>query len=380
MHKSIAFAFALAAAPATALAGPQHILIGLDQTSTFATGGTVYSAPGKDSLLVLDTTNPAKPTFGTPLPMSNSVFGPPTNLQITPDGALGLVASSVIPVQQYGRWVQGSDNQVHVVDLATMKQIGSVKVGDQPQGVAISKDGKLALVATRAGRGVSVLTIDGQSVTEVARVDVGDAAVGVAITPDGKRAFVMKSTTMKLGVLKIDGQRVTYDPAFDLPTGYNPYNIALTPDGTMGFVVNNGIRGNAGSITVFDPRGDHPRVVDTLAVGDGPEGFAMAPDGKSAIVLLLHGSTSGTDEWPYHPNGGAVMIAIKDGKARVLPREVKLGGVPEGVAYSRDSAYAYAGDYNEQVLHILRVSPSGLKETGTMALPGHPASMRGPAQ
>ena len=105
----------------------------------------------------------------------------------------------------------------------------------------------------------------------------------------------------------------------------------------------------------------------------------MAPDGKSAVVLLLHGSTSGPSEWPYHPNGGAVMIAIDNGKARVLPGEVKLGSVPEGVAYSRDSKYVYVGDFTDKRLHVIKVSAKGLSETGTMTLPGHPASLRGPA-
>ena len=87
------------------------------------------------------------------------------------------------------------------------------------------------------------------------------------------------------------------DPALDIPSGANPYNLALTPDGALGFVVNNGVRGNNASITVFDARGPHPRVIDTLAIGDGPEGFAMAPDGKSAVVLLLHGSNASLFTW-----------------------------------------------------------------------------------
>ena len=360
-----------------ALAGKQHILIGMDETSTFGDSGQVFTAPGNDTVVVLDASNPARPTLSVPIPMSNSVYGPPLNLQITPDGALGLVASSVMPVQKDGKWVSGPDNKLHLIDLATMKKLDDVTVGDQPHGVAVRRDGKLALIANRASKDVNVLSIDGKSVKVTSTVPVGDAAVAVSITPDGKRAFVVKNTTGRVGVLAIDGDKVSYDSKMDIPTGANPYNLALTPDGALGFVVNNGVRGNNGSITVFDARGPHPRVVDTLAIGDGPEGFAVAPDGKSAVVILLHGSTSGPSEWPYHPNGGAVMIAIENGKARVLPGEVKLGSVPEGVAYSRDSKYVYVGDFTDKRLHIIKVDGKAMKETGTMTLPGHPASMRG---
>jgi DNA-binding beta-propeller fold protein YncE len=362
-----------------ALGGTQHILVGLDETSSFGDAGQTYSQPGNDSLLVLDTSNPAHPTFTTPIPMSNSVYGPPVNLQITPDGSLGLVASSVLPVQKDGKWVAGPDNKLHLIDLSTMRKLDDVTVGDQPHGVAIRHDGKLVLIANRLSKDVNVLSIDGKSVKAIATVPVGDAAVAAAITPDGKRAFVVKNGTGRVAVLTLDGDKVSYDSTMDIPTGANPYNLALTPDGALGFVVNNGVRGNNASLTVFDARGPHPRVVDTLAIGDGPEGFAMAPDGKSAVVLLLHGSTSGPSEWPYHPNGGAVMIAIDNGKARVLPGEVKLGSVPEGVAYSRDSKYIYVGDFSDKRLHIIKVSAKGLSETGAMTLPGHPASLRGPA-
>jgi len=351
----------------------------LDETSSFGDAGQTYRQPGNDSLLILDTSNPAHPTFSTPIPMSNSVYGPPVNLQITPDGSLGLVASSVLPVQKDGKWVAGPDNKLHVIDLTTMRKLEDVTVGDQPHGVAIRHDGKLVLIANRLSKDVNVLSIDGKSVKAIATVPVGDAAVAAAITPDGKRAFVVKNGTGRVAVLTLDGDKVSYDSTMDIPTGANPYNLALTPDGALGFVVNNGVRGNNASLTVFDARGPHPRVVDTLAIGDGPEGFAMAPDGKSAVVLLLHGSTSGPSEWPYHPNGGAVMIAIDNGKARVLPGEVKLGSVPEGVAYSRDSKYVYVGDFTDKRLHVIKVSAKGLSETGTMTLPGHPASLRGPA-
>ncbi|WP_213739091.1 YncE family protein [Bradyrhizobium sp. dw_411] len=362
-----------------ALGGPQHILIGMDETSTFGDAGQTFSAPGNDTLVVMDTSNPAHPTLGAPVPMSNSVYGPPVNLQITPDGSLGLVASSVLPVQKDGKWVNGPDNTLHLIDLTTMQKLDDVKVGDQPHGVAISRDGKRVVIANRTSKDVNVLSIDGKSLKPIATVALGDAAVAAAVTPDGKRAFVVKNGLGRVAVLSLDDDKVGYDSTMDIPTGANPYNLALTPDGSLGFVVNNGVRGHNGSVTVFEARGPHPRVIDTLAIGDGPEGFAMAPDGKSAVVILLHGSTSGPSEWPYHANGGAAIIAIENGKARILPGEVKLGGVPEGVAYSRDSKYVYVGDFTDKVLHILRAGSKGLVETGTMKLPGHPASIRGPA-
>jgi hypothetical protein len=38
-----------------------------------------------------------------------------------------------------------------------------------------------------------------------------------------------------------------------------------------------------------------------------------------------------------------------------------------------------AGDFTDKLLHIINASLKGLRQTGTLALPGHPASIRGPA-
>jgi hypothetical protein len=46
----------------------------------------------------MDISNPAKPKIRARLPLANSVLGLPTNLQITPDGKLGLIAHSVVHV------------------------------------------------------------------------------------------------------------------------------------------------------------------------------------------------------------------------------------------------------------------------------------------
>src|SRR6185437_15737384 len=97
------------------------------------------------------------PRIAARLPMVNSVWGPPVNLQITPDGALGLVTEAVDVASKGGKWLPAPGHVLHVIDLATMKQLPDVKVGQMPQGLAIRHDGRLALLANRAGHSISVL-------------------------------------------------------------------------------------------------------------------------------------------------------------------------------------------------------------------------------
>jgi DNA-binding beta-propeller fold protein YncE len=52
----------------------------------------------------------------------------------------------------------------------------------------------------------------------------------VAITPDGKRALVVKAAANEVALLDIDGTTVTYK-GYDMTTGVFPYNVQITPDG-----------------------------------------------------------------------------------------------------------------------------------------------------
>src|ERR671923_2254857 len=58
-------------------------------------GKPVLSAPGKDSVVILDLADPENPKTVANLPLKNSVVGPPVNVAIDPTGAIALVADSV---------------------------------------------------------------------------------------------------------------------------------------------------------------------------------------------------------------------------------------------------------------------------------------------
>src|ERR1700733_1906674 len=138
----------VAAAPAVQ-AGQNDILIGLDEKVSSGPDGPVNGPPGKDEVLVMDVSKPAKPVIRARLPLMNSLLGPPTNLQITPDGKLGLVANSVLHTPDGNGFKVSPDNRLFVIDLtATPPQLSdTVTIGKQPSGLAISRKGDLALVA-----------------------------------------------------------------------------------------------------------------------------------------------------------------------------------------------------------------------------------------
>src|SRR3989441_7438848 len=142
---------ALALAPLSAYA--QLMIIGNDEKVTWDDAGKpLFLPPGKDTVSIVDISNREAPRILASLPLMNSVFGPPTNLQITPDGKLGLVANSMAWVQDGGAWKPAPDTKLYVIDLTANPpaHIATVEVGKQPSGLAINRAGDLALVTNRA--------------------------------------------------------------------------------------------------------------------------------------------------------------------------------------------------------------------------------------
>src|ERR1700682_800706 len=92
--KTLAFALALVLVPLVADA--QLMIIGNDDKVAFDKAGKqVRRSPGKDSVSIVDISSPEAPKIVANLPLMNSVVGPPTNLAITPDQKLAIVANSV---------------------------------------------------------------------------------------------------------------------------------------------------------------------------------------------------------------------------------------------------------------------------------------------
>jgi DNA-binding beta-propeller fold protein YncE len=372
----------LAATPA--FAGIHDILIGLDQKIVFDANGQANGPPGKDAVLIMDVSNPAKPKIRASLPLMNSLLGPPTNLQITPDGRLGLVANSVVMNQDGSAWKTAPDNKLFVIDLNANPPAltDTVTVGSQPSGIAISHKGDLAITANRAGKSVSVLSIQNGTVKSLGDIPLEQEAAAVVIAPDGKRAFVCLNLVSKIAVLAIDGQTVTYDKTMDIPAAVNPYNIDITPDGKYVIASNTGAtKNNADAMVIIEATGPHPHVVDIMTPGTGPEGLAIAPNGKIAATPLLLGSGAKAGDWFKTKGGELVILSIGPGGKLTPSGKAPLGGLPEGIAYSPNSEYIYVGNYADKDLQVFRIQNGKPTQVGpNMTLPGQPASMRGPAR
>jgi DNA-binding beta-propeller fold protein YncE len=343
-------------------------------------GKTILSAPGKDTILIVDLTNPEDPKIVATLPLENSIVGPPVNLDIDPSGSIALVANSVDVTKDGDALKQVPDNKLYVIDLKASppKLAATITGGKQPSGLSISPSGKMALVANRGDNTISVLSINGTDVKITDTLTFPDSVSHVVFTPDGKRALVARSPASRLSVLDIAGDKVTYNK-LDLPTGQWPYNVVVTPNGKLALLNETGSGGssdgNVDTTAVIDLEANPPRVIDKVVVGDGPEGLAMSPKGDLAVAAILNGSNN-KKAFYYKKNGSLSVLKI-DGKKVTKTQDIDVGGLPEAVLFTPDGKYILAGNYMTQDFSILKVNGSKVTDTGKrFKVPGHPASAR----
>jgi DNA-binding beta-propeller fold protein YncE len=356
------------------------MIVGNDEKLLFdGDGKPLLSAPGKDSVVILDLADPENPKTVANLPLKNSIVGPPVNVAIDPTNSIALVADSVDVAKDGDTLKIVPDNKIYVIDLKANppKLANTVTVGKQPSGLSFSPTGDLALVANRADKSIGVLAVKGTDVKLIDTIDMGDIVSHVVFTPDGKRALATKFNGHKVSLLDVNGDKVTYNKV-DLPTGQWPYNVAVAPSGKIALTSDNGNAGQSdGSIdtvSVVDLEANPPRIIDRVVVGDSPEGLAISPKGDVAVAVLIGGSEK-KNAYYYHRNGAVAVLRI-DGNKVTKVGEVEVGGVPEGAAFTPDGKYLLIGNFLDQDVSILKVDGSTITDTGKrFKLPGHPASV-----
>jgi DNA-binding beta-propeller fold protein YncE len=374
-------ALALSWAMSSAVRAAPFMIVGDDEKpGTDASGKAVVNATGNDAVLIVDLANPEAPKIVATLPLENTIVGPPTNLDISPDGSIALVADSMTVTEADGVRKLVPTDQLFVIDMKANppKLVDTLHLGKQPSGLSFSPKGDMALVCNRGDGSISVLKIEGTKVTQTGTVQVSPGVSQVVFTPDGKHALAVKSPDNKVAVLDVEGDKVTYNK-LDLPTYAFPYNIVVSPDGKLAITADNGnlgsSDGNMDAVSVIDLEGVHPHVIAHLTVEDAPEGLAMAPNGKFAVVVNVNGSNF-PQAWFYHKTGSVTVLRIQ-GKTVTPIKTLQVGAFPEAVMISPDSRYIYVGNFADKDFSILKVNGLDVTDTGKrFAVPGHPASGR----
>ncbi|MHC4428844.1 MAG: YncE family protein [Planctomycetota bacterium] len=297
-----------------------------------------------------------------------------------------------------------------ILDLASGKETGRLPTGEGPHEVAISPDGRTAVVANYGARhgGDTLTVIDlhklrpqdaavrgKQEVTKT--IELGDhhRPHGIEYMADGKRVVVTAEAEQYVLVVDVEaGEKV-----HAIKTGQRvTHMVVLGAQEKRAYASSIG----SGTVSVLDL--ESGVVVETIKTGEGAEGIDIAPDGREVWVSNRGADTlsiidTGTLEvvetlacadFPirlkFTPDGGHVLVsnarsgdvAVFDAKTRrevhrISMQEVAVedtdgrlfqdtgrGPVPVGILVMPDGRHALVANTNADIVTVLDLEVWGI--------------------
>jgi DNA-binding beta-propeller fold protein YncE len=372
--------FALALVPLLTVGATAQILVSAnDNKAVLINGANVVPAnPAADTVSIIDLgVSPPKLIGEVKAPAS--VIGPPQSVAISREESFALVTGA-FKVDPADPKKAIPDNKLSVIDLKAKPPavIATLEAGLGAAGVSINNAGTLALVANRSEGTVSVFTIAGNKLTPAGKIQLGDSKSGpshVAFTPDGKSALVTRDGDNRVSILTIDGNKVEDSKAF-MVGGVRPYSLEIGPKGDVAVFSNQGGgQGDIDVISVIDLKAKPPRIVDTISVGQTPEGVGMSSDGKYVAVTVMNGSNRPKDH-PAFNDFGLLQVYSVNGTTLSKIAQAKVGHWCQGAAFSKNNKTVVIQCMVEKNLQVFNFDGRSLKPAGTVHLSGGGAGLR----
>jgi YVTN family beta-propeller protein len=185
-----------------------------------------------------------------------------------------------------------------------------VPVGIEPEGVAVSPDGRIVVVTSETSGMAHV--VDRASATVKENLPVDARPRSAAFSPDGKRLWVSSELGGTVSIFDTGTWQMAGKIDFTAIPGAQPVGIAFAQGGERAYVALG--RGNA----VAEIDAASLKILRRFPVGQRVWELAVSPDGGT--VYAANGLS-----------GDLSIVATGTGQVRSIP----LGGKPWGVAVSR---------------------------------------------
>jgi gliding motility-associated-like protein len=349
---------------------------------TVTTGTTTAPVNFTGTALNYTWTN-SNPAIGLPASGTGNIAG----FTGTNTGNTALVGTvTATPVAGGFAYVANYFNTVSVINVTTNVVVATIKVGQQPQCVAVSPDGSRVFVTNRNDNNITV--IDTRSNTVIATIPANFYPLGITVSPDGSRLYVVNHNQGNITVINTASNtivgniaetsdvwdvRVTPDgsklyatdyssntvTAIDLRTsatitkiytGAFPLELAFTPDGSRLYVTNS----QSNTVSVINPSTNS--VIATVIVGLNPKGIAVTPDGKSVYVSNYADNT----------------VSVINTATNTVRATFAVGSAPYGVSVSPDGARVLVVNSGSGTASLIDPSTNTLITTVTVGT--NPAS------
>ena len=220
------------------------------------------------------------------------------------------------------------EDSISFVDIKLRKVIKTIASDHNPHEVAITPDGKKTYVSCSLGN--SLMVIDNATFEVIHRIHDEDFNFPHGLAIDQKGTLYLASTYSSM-VYAIDTERdviVNKMPTLEA----HSHMVSLTPDEKHIYVPNIGSQ----SLTLIETAGFE--ILETIAVGNGPEGVAVHPDGQTVYVANQHDNT----------------LFVMDAQTHDISFKRKIGACPIRIVFTSDGKYALIPNRESNDLSIIQ--------------------------
>ncbi len=249
-----------------------------------------------------------------------------------------------------------------IIDVASGRTLATLPTGAGPHEIAISSDGRTAVVTDYSGQPGRTLTVMDVPALRVARtIDLGEYTRphGIVMLPGDSLVAVTSEASGHIAVVNVHSGSVR---TAVLTRGLGSHMLGVTADGLRAYT------GNMQSNTVSDLDLRTGLLRQSWNVPTTPEAINVTPDGKEvwvgsnatgkvSVITVATNDVSTAAEgfgWPYRvlftPDASTVLLPdmrredlrfVDRASRRALGRIAFEGGGPQGIAITPDGRYAF---------------------------------------
>ncbi len=292
-----------------------------------------------DTLIVLNKAEASasllNPITGKELARLKTGVGP-HEVAVSPDGRHALVGN-------YGSKEPG--HSLTLIDISAAKVLRTISLlpFQRPHGIQWLPDDRV-LVTSETHKALLQVNVRTGAVTPITTGQ--QTSHMVATTPDGSRAFVANIGSGNVSVIDLALRRVLATVA----TGKGAEGIAVTPDGREVWVTNR----DSDTISILDAR--QPKVLASVASGKFPIRVQISPDGRHALVSNAKSAELAVFDVATRKELRRIRFAdaaATDRNGRMFDASFASGSVPIGILIAPEGPLAYVAHANADGVSVV---------------------------
>jgi YVTN family beta-propeller protein len=250
-------------------------------------------------------------------------------------------------------------DNVHVIDPATNKVVGTIEGIDVPHGVTIAPDGSRIYITEEPTKTVDV--VDAKSLKVIKKIPLSGRPNNLAVSKDGRRVYVGIAEAPG-GVDVID--TTSFTNIKTVPVDGAVHNVYVTPDGR--YAVSGSVAKSV--ISVIDTETDKVAWSVKLSSGIRPMVFTKNPDGSTKEIIVQLSDFHGLALVDFATHKEIKRVTLPDVAGKERETDGIQGSPAHGLAITQDGKtlwttskyYDYVAAYSLPDYKLLKVVEVGL--------------------